>query len=123
MRLRLLAPLALLILTGCGPGWQRTEPTPGAAIDPETQHLVFGGDSTVRWHALRVSGDSVSGIPWLTPVTCDSCRRSRPLAGVDSIQVGHPEKGFWKGVGVVYLAPLLVFAVLCRFQPCGFGGD
>ncbi len=67
-----------------------------------------------RWHATTMTSDSIVGIHWLTPIECDSCRVSLPLATVDSIRVGDPAKGFWKSYGfAVYIAAPVTLFVLC----------
>jgi hypothetical protein len=43
-----------------------------------------------RWHAVVVSRDSVSGIPYQMPLECDSCRRIISLTYVDSLQAARP---------------------------------
>jgi hypothetical protein len=78
-----------------------------------------------RWHTLVVSTDSISGIPYLRPRDCDSCRTILPRAHVDSIRLGNPVAGFWKTVGLVVGIPLLVFGVTCVLEgggpPCTAG--
>jgi hypothetical protein len=46
-----------------------------------------------RWHAVIVSRDSVSGIPYTMPIACDSCRRSIPLIEVDSLRIRKGSSG------------------------------
>ena len=113
---RLAALLPILLLIGCGPGWKRTEPATGTRLPPRDQFLVHHGDSTDRWHALEVTGDSVSGVHWLTPIDCDSCRTALPRASVDSIQLGHPVRGLFKGYALVVYGPMVALGVLCLLQ-------
>jgi hypothetical protein len=61
---------------------------------------VWQHDAVLRWHAVVIAPDSVSGIPWLQPIDCDSCRIAVPRATVDSLQVGNPSGGWWKTVGI-----------------------
>ena len=103
----------LAILTGCGAGWHRTDPAPDQVLNPRTQFILYHRAGTSRWHSLRVAADSVSGISWLSPLNCDSCRITLPNASVDSVQEGHPSAGLWKGVGLVTGAMLIVCAVGC----------
>jgi hypothetical protein len=51
--------------------------------------------------ALVVTADSVSGISWLEPMTCDRFRVTLARAQVDSLQFGNPVAGFWKTTGSV----------------------
>lgn len=113
MRHTLPAGLIVLLLAGCGAGWHRTEPLPDATIPPRDQFLVHHGDSTERWHALQVTGDSVAGIPWLQPIDCDSCRVTLSRTSVDSIRAGHPVAGLWKGYALVVYGPILLLSSLC----------
>ncbi len=62
---------------------------------------------------MRVGPDSISGIPFLLPTTCDSCRTALPRAAVDSLRLGDPMEGFWKTVGLVVLVPVAILAVIC----------
>jgi hypothetical protein len=73
----------------------------------------------LRWHAVVVRHDSISGVPFVRPPDCDSCRRALPLDLVDSVRVGHPVTGFWKTLGLVVGIPLAVLGVLCGFDGRG----
>jgi len=88
----------------------------GRAAAASTGAGVAGG-SAVRWQAVRVSGDSVSGIPFLRPITCDSCRTALPRATVDSIRLGSPVAGFWKTVGLITGTFVLAGLIYC-WQGC-----
>jgi hypothetical protein len=113
MRRLLPAGLLSLFLAGCGAGWHRTDVAPGAALEARDQFLIHHGAATDRWHAVKVSEDSVTGIPWLQPLECDSCQVALPRASVDSIRAGHPVGGFWKGYTLVALGPLVALALAC----------
>ncbi|HTK55589.1 MAG TPA: hypothetical protein VL295_02110 [Gemmatimonadales bacterium] len=107
------AGLLVLFLASCGPGWHRTDVVPGTALEARDQFLIHHGTTTDRWHAVKVSEDSVIGIPWLQPIECDSCRVALPRASVDSIRAGHPVGGFWKGYALVAWGPIVAFALAC----------
>ena len=64
----------------------------------------------MQWHALRITADSVTGIPFIRPITCDSCRRSVPRSEVDSIRFGNPVAGFWKTLALI-VTPLVLFYI------------
>jgi hypothetical protein len=81
---------------------------PATTIPPRKQVLVYRARGVDRLHAATISADSLSGIPWLRPIECDSCRTTIPLAEVDSIEVGDPSAGFGKSVGLGY-GLMLVF--------------
>lgn len=114
------AGILVLILAGCSPGWHLTDPTPGDTLPPRDQYLIHHGGVVDRWHAVQVSDDSVTGVPWLQPIDCDSCRVALPQTTVDSIRTGHPVAGFWKGYALfVYGPPILLsaFCVLSGYNP------
>ena len=54
-----------------------------------------------RWHAVVLTADTVSGIPYREPIDCDTCRIAVPRSTVDSIRLGSPVAGFWKTFGLV----------------------
>lgn len=69
----------------------------------------------MRLHGLRIGPDSLSGIPFLKPIECDSCRVSIARAEVDSIRAGDPPGGFWAttiGILVVLAVVSLYFGNL-----------
>jgi hypothetical protein len=63
-----------------------------------------------------IADDSISGVPFTSSPSCDSCRVAVPRAMVDSVRLGNPTAGFWKsvglGVGVTFAAAILI----CRFE-------
>jgi hypothetical protein len=73
-------------------------------MKPSDPGLIWSNGTVEKWHAVVITSDSVSGIPYGTSLECDSCRRSIPLALVDSMKVRH--KTTAKDVG----ATSLVFA-------------
>jgi hypothetical protein len=103
--------LAILFVAGCGAGWSREPATSLGGLDPNQQVQVWVGGVKHRWHGLQINGDSVSGLHYLAPLTCDSCRRSLPVSAVDSIRVGDPPGGFWKSFGAI-MGTWLFFGIL-----------
>ena len=103
---------------GCTAGWHQPSPVETARLDSRQQVQVWRRGAAVRWHAVRVSADSISGVPYLRPVGCDSCRLSYPRAAVDSIRLGQPVAAFWKTVGVVVGVGLAILAVGCAAKGC-----
>ena len=90
-RLSLLA--CVLSATGCSHGylsyWGRNgvdQPVPVRRDDPV---WIWSSDGVEKWHAVVLTRDSVSGIPYQVSVTCESCRRSIPRTRVDSMRLGH----------------------------------
>ncbi len=105
------------VVTGCGAGWHRPATAPTGALPPRQQVQVWQAGSAVQWHAVRLSGDSVSGIPYLQPITCDSCRRQFPRASIDSLRVGSPVAGFWRMIGLITGTFVLAGVIYC-WQGC-----
>jgi hypothetical protein len=68
--------------------------------------------------AVTLEADTLRGVPFIKPPTCDSCRVKLALVTVDSLRVGNKERGFFRTTGLV-LTIGLVWAFLFR----GVGGD
>jgi len=117
-RIRRVVACGLLVsqcvaLQGCGPGWRIVGP-PTPATFPERQQVqVWHGGRAEQWHAVVLGADSISGIPFHRPISCDSCRVGLARVAVDSLRVGNPVAGFWKGVGLVMGATLVLCALVC----------
>lgn len=84
--------LALLVIAaGCFQArWAREEIKPGQ-LDPRQEVKIWSGDSLARWHAVLITRDSITGIPYKMSTECDCCRVGLPVLSVDSIRVGNPE--------------------------------
>jgi hypothetical protein len=85
---------------GCGAGWRRPPELPSEALPPGQQVQVWHEGQAERLHSVKITEDSVSGVPYLRSRDCDSCRVAFPLAAVDSLRLGHPERGFWRSVAL-----------------------
>jgi hypothetical protein len=96
------------MLTGCGAGWRSLPPLAPSELPPDQQVQVWSLDRARQWHGVIVTSDSVSGIPFFRPLSCDSCRRSVPRAEVDSLRVGSPSAGFWKSLGLLAVGTVLL---------------
>lgn len=107
-----LAPAALVAL-GCGAGWHQPVSPVAGALPPRQQVQVWRGGTAFQLHAVVVTADSVTGIPYTRPVTCDSCRIGLPRAEADSIRLGNPVAGFWKSFGLVVGIPTAILIVVC----------
>jgi len=108
----LVAGVLALGAPSCGAGWHRPPELAPGAWPVGQQAEVWSGGEHQRWHAVVVGADSVSGVRFVEPATCDTCRRALPLAAVDSVRIGNPVAGFWRSVllvtGVAYA--LLTYA-------------
>ena len=114
------AVTALAVLSAsCGAGWHRLPQVEPGDLSPRQQVEVWSGGAARRWHAVRVGPDSITGIPYLRPIGCDSCRAAVPRSGVDSIRLGDPVGGFWRTVAIVVAAPLAIMIWECSIRgPC-----
>jgi hypothetical protein len=100
---RIAALMAVCLLSqGCGAGWHRVGLVGPYATGQQAQ--VWHGGRAEQWHAVVVRADSVTGVPYFNPVSCDSCRVAIPRAEVDSVRFGDPVAGFLKSVGLVLAA-------------------
>lgn len=120
---RISAVLTLTFLAGCGSGWTSVPPVPETEIPPRKQVQVYHAGAMERWHAVRIAGDSISGIRWLAPIEGDTGRIALPLLGIDSIRVGDPSGDFVKtsafSVYVALPVALIVVCVITRSCPAG----
>jgi len=80
--------------------------------------LIWSSGTVEKWHAVVITSDSVSGIPYGTSLACDSCRRSISLGLVDSMKVRH--KTTAKGVAVTSLVftGILAAAFVAEYAVC-----
>ena len=80
---------ALLVLaTACATQHRVPEPGPTpVTLSPSQPVLVYRRGEVIRWHAVVVSRDSITGVPYKMPTTCADCRRSLPRTDVDSLRV------------------------------------
>jgi hypothetical protein len=117
MRVALFLSVAV---AGCSAGWQKFSPgDPPAPAKVDTREVIqFQADShVIRLHAVRFTRDSVSGIPWLEHVSCDSCRVSYALVGVTEMQAGNPGRTAWPVV-----VPIFILAGLATLLAIGLHG-
>ncbi len=107
----------VLLAAGCAQHWEPRldQPTPVKASDAV---LIWSSGTVEKWHAVVITSDSVSGIPYGTSLACDSCRRSISLGLVDSMKVRH--KTTAKGVAVTSLVftGILAAAFVAEYAVC-----
>jgi hypothetical protein len=115
------AGLLMLLTAGCGAGWRSVPPSRADQLPPRQQAQVWSAGEVRRWHALRIAADTVSGVPYLEPPDCDSCRVALPLSGVDSIRTGDPVRGFLRTTGAVFVGGLLLVILYCGGVACTGG--
>jgi hypothetical protein len=112
--------LALVFAEACGAGWHGPVALPRGPLPVRQQVQVWHHGQVLRWHAVFVAPDSVSGVPFLQPVDCDTCRVSLARDRIDSLRVGNPVAGFWKTFALVVGAPVLTLVIICATS--GKGG-
>lgn len=101
---RLTAITSLWLATACGGGWRREELGPVRQLPARQQVQLWLGDRTQVLHAVIVGRDSVSGVPFHRPPTCDSCRVVVARSTVDSMRLGNQERGALRSLGLGYVA-------------------
>ena len=109
----------LLSIGGCGAGWRRLEPSPCSSLPPRQQVQVWTDGRMLRLHGVVVGADTVSGVPFLKSLDCDSCRVRIERAEVDSLRLGEPVGAFWTTAALGALAGLVA---LCYLGACDAGG-
>jgi hypothetical protein len=115
----LVQALFVFVVQACGAGWHRPGDLAPGALPARQQVQIWHQGRVQRWHAVAITPDSVSGIPYLSSVDCASCRVSLLRSGVDSLRMGDPVAGLWRTVGLVVGIPLVAFAILCASHPGG----
>lgn len=111
-----------LAQAACGAGWrQPAEPLTAALRNPRQQVQVWQAGRARQLHGVVVSADSVSGIPFLEPLECESCRIVLARAEVDSLRVGNPTGGFWRSAGLTVGILFGLAIVACaRARTCNY---
>jgi len=80
---------------------------------------IWSGGQVKKWHAVVITQDSVSGIPYSVPLKCYGCRRSMPRTQLDSMKLGYhtvPEYVI-KGTGIFAVLTLGEAAVCAVVLP------
>src|SRR5690349_15212296 len=109
------------MLSACvGPNWQPVAAPIPRPLDSKTTLEFHFKATLVRLHGVRFSGDSLSGIPWLEHLTCDTCRVSYALADISQARIGHPGQEAWNLV-IPVVAVFSLLAVL-HILVCGGTG-
>ena len=94
--------LAALLVSACA-GWQRLPDLSPDTLPRRQQVQVWSGGRVSVLHAVRIDSDTIRGVPFQQPPTCDSCRVAFPLAAVDSLRSGNQESSAMVliGAGIV----------------------
>lgn len=111
--------LAAIILQGCAAHWQRITLPPDTVLASRQQVQLWQGTRARVLHAVRVTPDSLLGIPFQKPPSCDSCRVTLARAQIDSVRFGDQET-----VGLVTVAyPFAALILFLYVSLRGLGGS
>jgi hypothetical protein len=104
--------LALLAVTACSSNWQPVTLVQPSVLDSRTVLEFQAKDQVIRLHGVEFNLDSLSGIPWLEHLSCDTCRVRYALADVSGARTGNPGAGAWS----IGLPIILVLAGLLALR-------
>ena len=104
---------SVVATSACGAGWQREPLAPVRAVAPRQQVQVWSQGEMLRWHGVRLTEDSISGVPFVAELTCDSCRTTLPVSAVDSLRYGDPPAGFLRTIALIAGSMVLMSVILC----------
>lgn len=110
MRTRLLIFLAVTLSSSCASP-RTVALTPNTALKPRQQVEIWRGGNSRTLHAVRLTNDSISGVPIHLSPQCDTCRVAIPTATVDSTRVVNGERSALLTVGLVIGAAAVVLLV------------
>ena len=80
----------LVLAAACYPVQTREEIKP-TRLGRDQQVKIWSGDTISRWHAVVITADSITGVPYKLSIKCDTCRVRLPLYAVDSIRLRYRE--------------------------------
>ena len=81
--------LALVLLTGCT-GWYAHPDVLVAPIPVDDQVRLCARAQCRQVHAVRVTGDSLTAVPYFQRADCDSCTLHYAMTEIDSVQTRGP---------------------------------
>ena len=114
--------LALLATTACSSNWQPVTLAQPPSLDRRTVLEFQAKNQLVRLHGVEFTRDSVSGIPWLEHLSCDTCRVRYAFGDISQARTGDPGKSAWiiAAPMLAFLAAMLGFAIALAID--GGGG-
>jgi hypothetical protein len=108
--------LVLLALTACSSNWQPVTLVQPSPLDSRTVLEFRAKNQLIRLHGVEFKGDSLSGIPWLKHLSCDTCRVRYAFSDVSQGRTGNPGAGAWSiGIPLIvivggFMAALFLYA-------------
>lgn len=109
--------LVVLALTGCA-GWRRVELPPDTTLARRQQVQIWRGTTATVVHAVRVTPDTVAGVPYLMRPSCDTCAIAIPRNQVDSLRFGAAEGN---AMALIILPTVALLVVAWMFAGSGNG--
>ena len=104
---KLFSTFIVILPLACA-GWQRvTVPVDTVFADRQQIQIWRGAEARV-FHAVRSTPDSLFGVPFQKPPSCDSCRVALARDQVDSLRLGNQEV---PGV-LVGMLPIVAYVAL-----------
>jgi len=91
--MRKASPFLVLVIAGCSGNWQPLVVPTRTPLAEKTVVEFRSHDSLIQMHGVRFTNDSLSGIPWLDHLSCDTCRKSYALARISEVKTGDPSAG------------------------------
>jgi hypothetical protein len=70
------------------------------------QVQIWQGRLVTLLHGVTLERETIRGVPFTMPPTCDSCRMQLARSAVDSLRVGNKERGFARSAGLFLLIGL-----------------
>lgn len=111
-----LALILCAVLAGCA-GWHRLEVPVDTTLARRQQTQIWQAGQSRVLHAVRVTADSLFGVPFTQSPSCDSCVIRIARAGIDSVRVGDQEAPAIVGI----LVPLASGLLLLYLVSSGIG--
>ena len=105
------AVLSVSLLCGCA-GWTRLALPSDTTLAPRQQVQVWSGSHARVLHAVRLSADSLVGVPFQKPPSCDSCRIAIARSAVDSLRLGNMETPGITGSALPFILLAMLAAAL-----------
>jgi hypothetical protein len=107
--------VSTLALTGCSVAWHPLRsPAPGS-LQPRQQVEVWTSGRVYRWHGVVITADSVSGVPYWRPPSCDSCRVALSRVAVDSMRTGDVGDATGRTVGLLLVTGAVLALIYYSF--------